>query len=226
MRFIKDILRDIRARQNLDVYITVAIAVMVAVLGVIGLAGSAIISSAILAVLSMVSIWLVQSRRESDEIRLALAKMDDLQRRLEDLSESLGTKVTFVPARAGQYALVAQDLVELVSQASQELLVLDYVPLEEREGKVLYLEEDKMTPWRRKYYDNIEEKVQDEQSKFRYRRIIQVPRGRQVADLLVDDPILRGHCETIVGFGERLPEIASIKRCDIVYHDQELRSES
>lgn len=74
MKLIQGILQDFRRRQNLDVYITVLIALVVSILGIIQVADQIIISSAILATLALVSISLLMNRRENDEVQNALSK--------------------------------------------------------------------------------------------------------------------------------------------------------
>lgn len=54
MKLHQVILQDIRARQNLDVYITVVIAVIVAVLGIFQVTDQTVVTSAALAVLALV----------------------------------------------------------------------------------------------------------------------------------------------------------------------------
>lgn len=63
--------QDIRERENFDVYITVIIAVVVAIGGIFGLPDT-IIFSAILATLALVSLGLLYNRRENREIRSVL----------------------------------------------------------------------------------------------------------------------------------------------------------
>lgn len=56
--------------QNLDLYVTVTLAVVIATLGLIGIVDQAVISSAILATLSLVSYSLIKNRHQDEEIRL------------------------------------------------------------------------------------------------------------------------------------------------------------
>jgi len=75
MNILNNFWQDIRDRENLDVYITVIIAIVVAIGGIFGLHDT-IIFSAILATLAMVSLGLLQNRRENREIRLALKQVN------------------------------------------------------------------------------------------------------------------------------------------------------
>jgi hypothetical protein len=76
MKVIQKSWQDVRNGQNLDIYITVIIAVIVTVLGIIGVVNYEIISSAILATLALVSISVLQSRYENKEVRNLLSQID------------------------------------------------------------------------------------------------------------------------------------------------------
>lgn len=72
MRLLENVFRkiwhDIYTGQNLDVYITVVIAIVVAVLGVTDPSKQSIVSSAILATLGLISIGLLTNRLGSVDI--------------------------------------------------------------------------------------------------------------------------------------------------------------
>ena len=63
MTILSDILQDIQSGKNLDVYITILVALVVAFLAVFGIIEPAIVSSAILATLALVSMSLLANRK-------------------------------------------------------------------------------------------------------------------------------------------------------------------
>jgi hypothetical protein len=75
MKYIRVIWQDIRTGQNLDVYITVSLSIIVGVLGVLGIVNQTIISAAVLATLALVSVSLLQNRRENDVIQNTITKI-------------------------------------------------------------------------------------------------------------------------------------------------------
>lgn len=75
MRLLQSILKDIRQGQNLDIYITSAIAIIVAILDILGVANQSIISAAILTILSVVLMGLLQNRRENALITRTLDRI-------------------------------------------------------------------------------------------------------------------------------------------------------
>jgi hypothetical protein len=77
MKLLSRVWKDISSGQNLDVYITVLIAIAVAVLGALDIADVTIIFSAVLATLALVSTSLLVNRHESEEIRNVFSTMKD-----------------------------------------------------------------------------------------------------------------------------------------------------
>lgn len=69
-----------KIRPNLDIYLTVAISLVVAVLGIVGVASQTVISAAVLATLALVSTSMLQNRRENSSLR-------DLVSQLQNASE-------------------------------------------------------------------------------------------------------------------------------------------
>jgi len=75
MKLFRIIWQDIQNRQNFDVYITIVLAIIVAILGTFGLASQSIISSAILATLGLLSFSVLANRRENEDLSKHLAKI-------------------------------------------------------------------------------------------------------------------------------------------------------
>lgn len=75
MNYLRLIWQDITNGQNLDIYVTVIISVVIAILGVIGIVNDAVIFSAVLATLALLSTSLLVTRRDNDEIRNILANI-------------------------------------------------------------------------------------------------------------------------------------------------------
>jgi hypothetical protein len=63
--FLRTVWEDIKARRNIDVYVTVGLAIVIAVLDVFNVVDQEIVSAAILATLALVSNSLLQDRRRS-----------------------------------------------------------------------------------------------------------------------------------------------------------------
>lgn len=145
--------------------------------------------------------------------------MEGMRERINDLASELGVTFAFVPIGESSYRIATQKIKRLVEEASKELLILDYVPLGDIEGTVrFHRPEDKASDERREYYAEITEKILNSTTgTFRYRRILQVPQTRRVADMLTGDSIFRTHCEALVKIGEKQPEIASLKACAPFY---------
>lgn len=79
MRFQRRAWNDIRSGQNLDIYITASLSLIVAILGVLGIANQSIISAAVLAVLALLLGSLLVSRHQSERIQLTLSKLENAQ---------------------------------------------------------------------------------------------------------------------------------------------------
>jgi hypothetical protein len=67
MKILREIWEDIRTGQNLDIYITVALSVIIAILGITGKTTQEIIFSAILATLALISSGLLVNRHQNEE---------------------------------------------------------------------------------------------------------------------------------------------------------------
>ena len=78
MKIFRSIWRDIRSGQNLDAYITISIALVVAVLGVTGFAPQNVVFSAILAVLALVATGLSVNRQDSKNLKNAISRIENL----------------------------------------------------------------------------------------------------------------------------------------------------
>ena len=75
MKNFQTIWQDIRARRNLDVYFTVILAFFIAILGIFSIVDLATISAAVLATLALVSLSLLQNRRENDSLQNAILQL-------------------------------------------------------------------------------------------------------------------------------------------------------
>lgn len=209
-------LEKLKLRGNLDLYVTIVVSIIIAILGAVQIVDITIVSGAILAVLALVSVDLLRTRNEYDRVNQALKAVNESQERLERRVLGLGISATFVPFREGESSRVMRMTRMLVDKAQQEILVLDYNPIEEQESKVRYAIGDKLNTERQEYYDALISKVLsaiEEGASFRYKRIIQIPAGRTLADVVSDDPIFRKHCETMIGLMKKYPDVISLKVC-------------
>jgi hypothetical protein len=219
MKFIEVIINDLRNRQNLDFYITVIISLIVAIFGISQSVSQEVISSAILAILALVSLSLLINRRENDEIKKSLSITKDLKEEFINLASGLGTKVSFI--EIGTELSHLKYVTQLVQNSLEEILVLDWNPLEQVEEdkvRIRYSDEMYKSELRKAYYDAILEKIQNDRSgKFRYRRVLQIPKERSISDVIGEDPIFRDHCDSVVKLGERRPENVCLKVSNVLH---------
>ncbi|MBH8564473.1 hypothetical protein I8748_20185 [Nostoc sp. CENA67] len=76
MRLLRHVWQDIRSGQNLDIYITAPLSLVVAIFGVIGIANQSIVSAAILTVLALLLSHLLVTRNQNEQIQIALSKLE------------------------------------------------------------------------------------------------------------------------------------------------------
>lgn len=76
MQFLKHLWQDIRSGQNLDIYITALLSLLVAIFGLIGIANQSIVSAAILAVLALLLSHLLVARNQNEQIQATLSKLE------------------------------------------------------------------------------------------------------------------------------------------------------
>lgn len=215
MKLFRMIINDIREKKNLDGYITALGAFIIVILGMSGAVNITIVLSAVLAILTFITIWLIQNRHENNEIRLALSKIDYLQSLFQIISENIETSIIYKTVPREEYAVTLKYMQELISKASNEVLILDYNPLARYETDYdnTNIEERKMY-----HKEFIEKFLKSKKGSFRYCRIIQVPIGKTVADLLRNDPVFYAHCKDVVELANRQPEIIALKSCSILFH--------
>ncbi|MCC6299884.1 MAG: hypothetical protein IT314_11335 [Anaerolineales bacterium] len=72
MKIFYSLWKDIRSGQNLDIYFTALISIFIALLGIFNFIQQSIISSAVLATLAIVSLSLLQNRKENESVREAI----------------------------------------------------------------------------------------------------------------------------------------------------------
>lgn len=84
MNYIRLVWQDIKRGVNLDIYITVIVSVVIAILGVTGIANNAVLFSAVLATLALLSTSLLVNRKDNDGIRDALAQIKPARSKADD----------------------------------------------------------------------------------------------------------------------------------------------
>jgi hypothetical protein len=100
MKYLRVVWQDIRAGQNLDIYLTIIISVAIAILGIFQVVEQTIISATVLAMLALVANTLLQNRRANDLLQKRMSAMEGyefLGRELEDYyqqNEALSTAST------------------------------------------------------------------------------------------------------------------------------------
>ncbi len=89
MKAIRRIWQDVRAGRNLEIYITAIVSLGVAVLGALQITSQQVVSAAILAVLALVSYFLLSNRRSNESI----------EDKLSVVESSIGSPACFLPER-------------------------------------------------------------------------------------------------------------------------------
>lgn len=72
----KSIWDDIRNRENLDVYTTIGLAIVISILGAFGITSIEVVASTVLGVLGLISVSLLQNRRENERVLRSLSKLE------------------------------------------------------------------------------------------------------------------------------------------------------
>jgi hypothetical protein len=96
MNYLKAVWSDIRSGENLDLYATVSISVVILILGLLGVASIKVILSATLAVLALVSLAMLANRRQNEAITQSLTRLDSgpvsdrFFKREDDLTQIIG----------------------------------------------------------------------------------------------------------------------------------------
>ncbi|HKZ42533.1 MAG TPA: hypothetical protein VJ044_16340, partial [Candidatus Hodarchaeales archaeon] len=85
MKLLKTLWQDIRSGQHLDIYITALLSVIIALLGFFNIINQPVVLSAVLATLAVVSLSLLENRRENDAIRHAVLQFQNSGGRKEPL---------------------------------------------------------------------------------------------------------------------------------------------
>ncbi len=106
MKAIRRIWQDIRNGQNIDIYITVTVSFVVAILSAFGVTNQTLISSAILAILALVSASLLSNRRANESIESALRAVE----------KSIGSSVSFLNE---ERSLLTKDFTEKAVSADK-----------------------------------------------------------------------------------------------------------
>ncbi len=79
MVFVKRILDDIKCGENIDLYVTVILAIFISILNAIGIGNSALVNSLSLAILALLATAILGNRHRLDDINGKLDKGDDRQ---------------------------------------------------------------------------------------------------------------------------------------------------
>ena len=120
MNLFREIWKDIKKRQNLDLYLTLVIALTVSILGITGVSQE-ILFSAILAVLALLSFNLLQNRREDEELMTVLERLD-IGNNLSDRF----FQATFNPYSLRESVMVAREAIFWGVSLSITVPVLDH----------------------------------------------------------------------------------------------------
>jgi hypothetical protein len=166
MPFFKRLKSDFLARRNLDGYVTVAVALTVTVFDIFGIIEIPVISSAILAVLALVSFSLLQTRQENQDLTDLLSASSTVA------SGKFPTSVYFAPRNTECDTKIYDMMIKTMTSAQQSIRVISiYKPASM-----------KVTPERLKYYDALEKFLDEKRKnnqKFTFERIVQVMDAQQ-----------------------------------------------
>ena len=79
MKYLQAVWRDVRAGQNLDIYLTIIISAVIAILGIFQVVDQTIISATVLAMLALVASTLLQNRRANDLLQKRMSAMEGFE---------------------------------------------------------------------------------------------------------------------------------------------------
>ena len=104
LNILKRIIDDIKQGENLDVYISVPLAIIIAVLGILNQVSFEIIGASILGTLALLSASLLSNRKASSEIKTTTEKFNTIVSGLEQSMQKNCT-VTDVQGKDEEYRL-------------------------------------------------------------------------------------------------------------------------
>lgn len=128
---------------------------------------------------------------------------------LVELSRKLNVKFEYIDIGkgSGNYA----EATHLIKIAEKEIMILNYGPVQRIEGKFSYDKQATSSTERKQYYDVMLQKIKDSSpTKFRFRRIIQLPRDQDLSKL--EDPLMVEHLTKLAEIGSTRPEFVSLKK--------------
>ena len=146
MLFFKQILREIKRGENVDLYVTVLAALGIAVLNLLGLAPQSLISSITLTVLGLLAVSALGNRHQFEELRQSFTKsIDDIFLRefpatldedFDSGKEILLVGVTLRNFVAGKYTRIEE---KLQKGHSIKILLVGVICITPRKG-ILHIE--------------------------------------------------------------------------------------
>ena len=140
------------------------------------------------------------------------------KKKLAAIVHKLDVKFQYVGIGKGSTKASFTEAANLIKNANNEILILNYGPVQKIEGKYEYDREATASEERKQYYQTINTKILKSKSgKFKFRRILQMPKTQEFTDLF--DPLMAEHLKILAEIGTKTPEFACVKRSLPFFND-------
>jgi hypothetical protein len=141
--------------------------------------------------------------------------IDQVHENMAAIRGSHGLTIEFYPIGKGNSQKLYDFTRRLFSNAKRCYLVLNHhLTLQVQNGET-YDRDMKSSEHRRKYYQDIEDLLEEKLDEFTYLCLIQIPTDRPLSE--IDDPILLSHVEKIAVISRERSEFANTKRCPLYF---------
>jgi hypothetical protein len=132
------------------------------------------------------------------------------------ISTSVGHKLQIIPYRKGY-----QELQERIENARNEIRVLSNYVFDWENGKPIYDEERLLSPERRASYSVTNAKIEREakRGQFKFVKIIQIPSGHNLEEILSYDSVYKEQCELLACIGRITPELACLRKSEVIFRN-------
>lgn len=131
------------------------------------------------------------------------------------LANAIGHRVKIVSDAEGY-----KELQKRISNANAEILILTNYAFDWEHSKPIYDPIRMQSPERRAAYTAIQNKLKREKrSGFKFVRIVQIPNGHHLEEILPFDNIYREDCEFLAKIAAKEPEFASLRTSDVIFQN-------
>lgn len=143
----------------------------------------------------------------------------DINEYTQDLAAGLGHRVKTIAYSQGY-----DELIKRIERAESEILILtEYVNIFDWENcKPIWDAERINSPERKQFYDTLQKKVtseREDRNPFTFVKIVQIPEGHKLAEMLAHDDLYRKNCEFMLDIAKEEPEFARIKVTKMMFNN-------